>query len=88
MGPGILDKTIDIVEKSLPFLGNSIKESRMSFGDKFERIGEDLCSSLFSVYGKDEQRYEQAVKGYAKFCISKSSYLYCPLFSNSFCRRN
>jgi len=69
MGPGILDKTIDIVEKSLPFLGNSIKESRMSFGDKFERIGEDLCSSLFSVYGKDEQRYEQAVKGYAKFCI-------------------
>ncbi len=69
MGPGILDKTIDIVEKSLPFLGNSIKESRMYFGDQFERIGEELCSSLFSVYGKDELRYEQAVKGYTKFCV-------------------
>lgn len=65
----MLNKTIDIIKMSLPFLENSIKESRVDFGDNFERIGQDLCSCLFSLYDKDELRYTQAVKGYVKFCI-------------------
>lgn len=64
-----LNKTIDIVKKMLPFLESSINESRVSFGERFEQIGEDLCACLFSVCDKDESRYVEAVKGYVKFCV-------------------
>ena len=63
-----LNYTIGLIKESVPFLEDSIRESRRCFGEKFEQIGEDLCSVLLSLFDNDERRYIQAVKGYVKFC--------------------
>lgn len=69
MNSGRLNYTIGLIREAMPFLEDSIKESRTFFGEKFEQIGEDLCSAIFSLFDNDEQRYIQAVKGYVKFCM-------------------